>query len=196
MAEVCLVHAWQKKNTPRDPSHHPSKCGERRKRVENKRNVNESLYLNFQQLSVSKQNEVGPKGARCRCKESERSAADLSTFRSCGLASNSYFTCHSCQAEGRWWWWVPAARSPFSKIHPSVASRAGGEERADWQFALVTGGEPRSFLSILPHTQTWSHSSHRARLYEGWLMPKRAAEKGMFLDGEFRVTVIKMIRKT
>lgn len=48
---------------------------------------------------------------------------------------------------------------PSSKMHPSTIQ--SGEQRADCYFTLASGKDGFA-LSILPHTQTWSHSFHRA----------------------------------
>lgn len=93
----------------------------------------------------------------CRCREPVRSAADWSTFR-CRVpphhhpASNASFTCHSCQAQWRRYWWGPCCPAPLPPKYIPAASRAGAgagseEERTDW---LPSGAEAGCSLRILP----------------------------------------------
>lgn len=85
------------------------------------------------------------------------------------------FTCHSRQAQERRCWRVAAVRPPSQNISQDHPERRRIAHRG-CHFILASG-KVGFALSILPHTQTWSHSPRREKrgcvcVYEGRLMPR------------------------
>lgn len=109
------------------------------------------------------------------------SAAPQTWAHSCAVCSlgqkkrGGSFTCHSRQAQERRCWRVAAVRPPSQNISQDHPERRRIAHRG-CHFILASG-KVGFALSILPHTQTWSHSPHREKrgcvcVYEGRFMPQ------------------------
>lgn len=96
--------------------------------------------------------EVGPERCRNIAVGSLCAAQQTGAHSGAEPSSNTSFTCHSCQAQWRCYWWVPAARHPFfqnaSQHHPEQEESAQAGCWVEERLAALSS----------PHAQTWSHS--------------------------------------
>lgn len=161
MVEVCL-RAWQKKKNPThtlptNQTPHPKRLKKRTNRKKIRKDIKIGLIQWpskvfcdwFEYLQTN----------RGRSKRSKMSLWETRVQ----LGGLVLFT---CLKELFYLWFMSGSVAggsllpdPSSKMHPSTIQ--SGEQRADCYFTLASGKDGFA-LSILPHTQTWSHSFHRA----------------------------------